>query len=351
MIVRRVRAVQSVFRKKARTLRRRCRTGGGVKELLLAGLGGFETREFHWYRLHRMGIGEVIRSYFTVGDFAQFLAARNDPNAHHVLRDKLQTHDWLERHGLAHGRPAFTLEGGPPRRWPSGEPGEPGAGEWVFKPARGAGGLGIFLGAWNDDARTRIGRDRYFLQPRLRNHPDLAGFSRLGLNTLRGVTWRGTVVAAVLKMAVGDEVCDNFSLGRNLAAPVDLKTGRIGLGRFREPYDGLDLTHHPTTGVRFEGCTIPQWDGVRVLMSAAHRSFGGLVSSAWDVAVTPDGPLIVEGHAAYGVWILQCVLDVGFRRVLQAAEAATTSTSDRPSSGANGAPIPGRLLSRPRSMP
>lgn len=56
---------------------------------------------------------------------------------------------------------------------------------------------------------------------------------------------------------------------------------------------------HPDTGVVFKDCTIPCFKEVIELACAAHRTMDTIRSIGWDIAITPTGPLIIEGNQGW----------------------------------------------------
>jgi hypothetical protein len=142
------------------------------------------------------------------------------------------------------------------------------------------------------------------LQPRYRNHPDLADISGRALSTIRVITLKNGnsfhLCAAVFRTS-HDEAADNFALG-GLAAPVDLTTGTISAAVTK---DVLKYESHPVGGGAFAGRTIPMWDEIKQLAIRAHQEFSTIPSAGWDIAVTPGGPILVEGNPSWCVDLLQ----------------------------------------------
>ena len=58
-------------------------------------------------------------------------------------------------------------------------------------------------------------------------------------------------------------------------------------------------------GAAITGTKLPQWDEVRELAARAHRAFSDRVLVGWDIAITPDGPVIVEGNGSPDLDIMQ----------------------------------------------
>lgn len=145
----------------------------------------------------------------------------------------------------------------------------------------------------------------WVLQERVRNAPEVA---RLGsadiLQTARIVTAvhpDGTVsvVQCLLKLAAGVGAIDNYrggATGNGIVAVAP--DGSLGPVRSLSP-DGRghrttpDL---PATGQRVQGAVLPRWDEALELARRAAELFLPARSIGWDIALTPDGPMIIEGN-------------------------------------------------------
>ena len=90
-----------------------------------------------------------------------------------------------------------------------------------------------------------------------------------------------------------------------MIAPVDLATGRLGPALRREGRLLAPTPRHPDTGVAIEGFQLPHWEAVADLARRAHDVARGMPAVGWDVAITPDGPVLVEGNTTFDVDGLQ----------------------------------------------
>jgi hypothetical protein len=196
-----------------------------------------------------------------------------------------------------------------------------GAERWDF----GAGGLyrhrdGQQLGPaqFVDRLREMSRRQPYLVQERAQNHPAMRDLSNGALNTIRLITClneqeQPEIVAAVLRMAVGDNVTvDNVHAG-GLAAAIDLTKGRL-----RQATDmGVDsrlgwIDRHPDTGGQITGRTLPLWSEVRELVQRAHLAFRDWAVVGWDIAIMTDRPRLVEGNSGPDVDLVQRPLRTSF---------------------------------------
>lgn len=176
-----------------------------------------------------------------------------------------------------------------------------------------------------------FGNNGYLLQPRMVCHPGLKGvMPGPGLGTVRLTTFldpQGTVTKpwAVLKIPGPGQVVCNPRLGA-LMLEVDLPTGRLGpaVG----PTPDVPVVHvvetHPTTGLRFSEATVPLWPEIVELVTRAAHAFSELPCLGWDVAVLPDGPVLLETNWAFGIYTQQIVLNRGLRDEFRAHYARCT---------------------------
>lgn len=172
-------------------------------------------------------------------------------------------------------------------------------GDVIGKPIEGSSGNGIrkfpagTLPAL--DAVRAMGID--LLEDWVRQHPALSALNPSSVNTLRIATLLGDkqegIVYAYLRIGNGG-VVDNVDQG-GMAAPIDLDTGRIsGTGADKK---GNAFETHPLTGAQIRGAAIPFWPEAREMALCAMRVIPQVRFVAWDVAVTPDGPVFIEGNS------------------------------------------------------
>jgi hypothetical protein len=160
-------------------------------------------------------------------------------------------------------------------------------------------------------AQTRGAVRPIIIQPCVKNHPDLQPFSGGGLCTLRVLTFRppdakASPVLTTFRMPVGASEVDNFSMD-GLAAGVD----EHGVMRAAVKQKTMKrFASFPDTGASIRGATLPGWREMVDLAVRAHDAFGELFFVGWDVALTEDGPVLVEGNPMWGADIMQIPNDV-----------------------------------------
>lgn len=110
------------------------------------------------------------------------------------------------------------------------------------------------------------------------------------------VTPGGPVVhTAFWKITVGRNMLDNFSHGDygNCLGDVDPASGLVRRVISRMGPGGA-ITRHPGTGRELAGFMLPDWQRVLRLVEAASALFPGLRLQNWDVALCPEGPVLLE---------------------------------------------------------
>lgn len=188
----------------------------------------------------------------------------------------------------------------------------PEPGNLIVKPAGGEGGDGVALANYQPQGANSEETFRAFLetalpekgiwvvQQRMTTHADLATISLSALPTARITTMinernEPEVVTSVLRFAsVPSSLVDNIKAG-GLMAPINLQTGRLGSGCKGRGVE--DFTRHPTTGETIEGLQIPHWPEALALVAEAHgKAFREYVLVGWDIGLTPEGPVLIEGN-------------------------------------------------------
>lgn len=140
----------------------------------------------------------------------------------------------------------------------------------------------------------------------LPQHPDMARLHPQSVNSIRIVTdlVQDTVHVAyiVVKIGRGGGCCDNTGQGGVLCR-VDPETATIcsvATDDFFNIY-----SEHPDTGITFCGYRIPMLDAAIELACRAAREIPQMRHIGWDVAITPDGPAIIEGNEYPGTDLCQ----------------------------------------------
>jgi hypothetical protein len=178
-----------------------------------------------------------------------------------------------------------------------------GKGPLFVKPLEGSSGVGIerfepedFLDAEAFYRRVRQKGD-CIIEETVVQHPDLAAMYPGSVNTVRVATLLGDkaegIVYAFLRVGNG-RVMDNVDAG-GMAARVNLETGVIDT--VAADKKGHEFSRHPLTDSPITGVKIPYFEEAKAMCLEAMRVVPQVRFVAWDVAITPQGPCLIEGNS------------------------------------------------------
>ncbi len=276
-----------------------------------------------YYRFHfwEPGVGGRSTQFVQPDELVTLLHRLNRGVDTRVIAHKVRFFEACRAAGLPTA-PVVGVFGRDGEDWPEATPGALPRRSLFLKWADGEQGIGVER--WPYDAATdrwTRGGVRYdadgllgycrergsgrplIVQLCLENHPDVARFSTGALCTFRTMTYRDSGSRAVLvalrfKMPRGGADADNFHAG-GLASAVDPETGRLGMAFGRQAIDGTFATH-PDTGAPIDGSVLTSHRAVVDLALRAHERLEVPWSVGWDIAPTPDGPVLVEGNPDLG---------------------------------------------------
>jgi len=148
------------------------------------------------------------------------------------------------------------------------------------------------------DLRSKLD-GQYLLQDKITQHPKMAELHPASVNTIRMVTFNNAgkieVLSTVLRIGARGKSVDNWASG-GIIVSINQQTGKLGKeGMFKIGYGGT-VTKHPDTGVVLEGFQIPFFKESVELARKLHSYFYGIHSVGWDIAITPEGPIFIEGN-------------------------------------------------------
>jgi hypothetical protein len=139
------------------------------------------------------------------------------------------------------------------------------------------------------------------VQERLENASSVAAFAQRSLIVVRVITCLDALGVPQVThgmLRVLSKLEPGWPSQAEYGAPVDLMTGELGLLASDKREDALDFfTYHPVTGARIAGVVLPEWPAVKALAQRAHAVFNDRFVIGWDIAVTPEGAVLIEGNA------------------------------------------------------
>ena len=141
-----------------------------------------------------------------------------------------------------------------------------------------------------------LGNNAYVLQKVLTNHAEIAPYAS-ALATVRMINLVSDdgvfCPQAIIKLPQGSNIADAFWRSGNLASEVDVETGVIHSIAEREVQEVKFHDEHPVT-VGLKGLKLPFWKELCDLNTRAAQLFAPIRYQSTDIAITPDGPVIVE---------------------------------------------------------
>ncbi|MGD8386661.1 MAG: sugar-transfer associated ATP-grasp domain-containing protein, partial [Desulfobacteraceae bacterium] len=136
------------------------------------------------------------------------------------------------------------------------------------------------------------------------------------LNTVRPVTvmdhGKPFLLTPFLRVGHQGSLVDNWA-GGGVIIPIDKETGRLKKHGFLQPGTGTLVTKHPDTGMEFEGFEVPYYKEMVELIMKLHKLFYGIHSIGWDIAITANGPCVIEGNDEWDL-ALQQTFDNGLKQ-------------------------------------
>lgn len=150
------------------------------------------------------------------------------------------------------------------------------------------------------EIKSTFKNSKIIFQHVLQQHQDLNYLNNSSVNTIRITTVQGVsgainIFSSFLRLGSAENsFVDNISAG-GLAVGVN-ENGILDKYGFKHKSFGTKLEKHPISNTVFEGYQLPFWAEIKELVKNAHKQFYYIQSIGWDVAVTPSGPVLVEGN-------------------------------------------------------
>lgn len=151
-------------------------------------------------------------------------------------------------------------------------------------------------------------------------HPRMDSLSPSGVNSIRIISQLDNnnqvdFLGARIRITV-DSAVDNLAAG-NLAAPINIETGVVSGPGIYSDITKDDEFRHPVTNTEIPGFKIPFWEEVIKLSREAALAFPENRSVGWDIAITSDGPELIEGNHNWCKLLWQLPVKQGLKPLLE----------------------------------
>lgn len=236
------------------------------------------------------------RTYMTMSDNVSLVRALNNPDYKYIFDDKAE---FLAKYPEYVKRAWLDL-----RKASAEEFAEFAAKYPVFfaKETDNFGGLGVkridSSGADLNDLYADLREKKMFcLEQPVVQHPLMNTLCASSVNTIRMVTvlrdGEVTLMYSLVRMGNGTGAVDNISSG-GMYSPVNGE-GVLTAPAFCDK-TGLYYENHPATGTKLVGFRIPMFDEAVSMVKKAALVVPEIRYVGWDVAITADGPVFIEGN-------------------------------------------------------
>jgi len=173
------------------------------------------------------------------------------------------------------------------------------------------------LGKIADNLIKLVFSRAFIFQKLILQHEALKKINFSSINTLRVVTYKNKnndveILSGFMRFGRAGSIVDNAH-ANGVVVPFNKETGKMC-------HEGLQLIDngggifykHPDTEVVFDNFQIPYYTQVREIVTKASSLFK-LPLLGWDVAITPNGPIIVEVNTGFHL-LLSDRMEKGLKR-------------------------------------
>lgn len=170
----------------------------------------------------------------------------------------------------------------------------------IVKPKRGECGHGVFtidtstlmeqeMERWIADHKNMVCEDV------ISNHPDVARLNESSLNTVRIITYLSSdnqchIIWTGIRIGRKGACVDNISEGGSCCA-IAPESGRITSPPMNEHGDIIEIGVPDTVGYQ-----LPLWSETLAFVDRVSKVLPSMRFVAWDIAITPEGPVLIEGN-------------------------------------------------------
>lgn len=268
----------------------------------------------HFYKLRRY---ERNRA-FTLREWNRIITRANDRDVIHFMKNKVDFNkyyteyvkrDWLYSKNMSYDEFVTFIH-----KHDSA----------IVKPMSGLEGDGVHLVNFTKDLNSKELYDKYvsedvLIEEKIIQHPNMV-FGNKSVNTIRAYTIYDDItddvylLKTVIRVGIGDSIVDNSHSG-GCAYEIDKSTGYIISPSYCA--NGLITYIHPGTEICMLGKKIPYWEDVVETCKKAAMKLPKCRFIGWDVAITEDGPLLIEGNHTPDLDMVEFVGSHGYKNLIR----------------------------------
>lgn len=194
--------------------------------------------------------------------------------------------------------------------------------EFMIKPIDGLGGHDVRKMKKSEIKNvskflTYLEENRMFLEELIVQHKKMNVLCPTSVNTLRIMTFanndKAEILYAALRVGNGVYEVDNFHKG-GMGVSIDTKTGKLKGCAIDKDLNEFKM--HPLTRTHFNKFELPYWKETKKLVLDAALVNQNIKVVGWDVAITKDGPILVEGNRRPGFDLVQVLSKKGRKDIM-----------------------------------
>lgn len=251
--------------------------------------------KFEFYRLPH----KLRKTYVTNGISQKMIKKFNNPDFIYVFEDKAvfaqRFNDLYKRDYLVTS--SMTLE--------TFCEFVKGKEKFICKPIGGSQGQNIKVFKVNNNENQIFDeikgfKGRYILEEWITQNEEVSKMYPNAVNCLRIITvhkdGKTHLITGGLTLGINDEIANGCL--PSLVAPVDFSTGVIS--KPAASFSTELFEYHPTTNEKILGTKIPFWNEIVEMLNDAASRIPQVGYIGWDIAITPTGPVIIEGNTTPG---------------------------------------------------
>ena len=160
-----------------------------------------------------------------------------------------------------------------------------------------------------------IGEKAYLLQPFIKNHPLIFAFTKY-LATIRTINLvkSDSVVTpfSIIKIPSSTSIADNYWRKGNIIGDIDIQSGVIRRAVRGRGINMEELNMHPETGDKLVGLKLPYWEELKRVNHTCAQLFAPVRYQSLDIAITQDGPVVIEVNTGGSFELPQFASGTGF---------------------------------------
>lgn len=148
--------------------------------------------------------------------------------------------------------------------------------------------------------------NEYIIQSGIIQNENLNKIYSYSINTFRMFTECNKnevkILFSILRMGRNQKEVDNASSG---GIYIKINTENGELGKYAFSGKGESFSKHPDTNFKFENYVVPEWDNIIKFTTDLALMFNEVKYIGWDIALSTEGPVVIEANNAPDVTLLQ----------------------------------------------